>query len=160
MSLGNKIVRASNPRGMFYEGIIGTGLTPKPGLVMQLDLSVAEVGGRFTFVLYNLTADGNRGPVFCLREDELQGRIMTTAYAAGERCFLYIPFAGEELNMQITDVGGTADAHTIGTALIVDDGVGSLVDTTGTPESEPFILLETITPTTSDNLARVMYTGY
>lgn len=161
MSLGNKIVREANPRGKFFEGIIGAGVSaPKPGLVMQLDLSVAEENGRFTYVLYNLAADGNRGPMFVLREDEGQGRTMTTAYAAGERCFLYVPFAGEELNMQMLDVAGTADAHTIGTVLIVDDGTGQLIDTTGSPESEPFTLLENITPTTTDNLARVMYSGY
>jgi len=43
---------------------------------------------------------------------------------------------------------------------MVDDGTGKLIATTGTPESEPFVLLETVTDPTADTLAWTMYSGY
>jgi hypothetical protein len=150
MSRGNSIIISSNPGGTFIEGIIGAGLTPKPGTIMQMQLATALVGGRFTFELYNADADGDQRTIFVLLEDDLQGKLMTTAYAAGDRCKLYVPKAGEELNVLLVDVVGTGDDHTIGELLIVDDSTGKLIATTGTPESEPFQLLETITDPEAD----------
>lgn len=162
MAWGNEIIVTPNPTGRFLEGIIGVGNTPKPGTIMQPDVSVALVGNRLSWVVYNADADGGRpkGPLAVLLPDHLQGKTATTAYAAGDRCFLYCPVMGDELNVLLADVAGTADDHTKGEILIVDDGTGKLIATTGNPETEPFLLLETVTDPTADQLVHVMYTGY
>lgn len=159
----NIIVSAStSPRGVFMEGIIATGETPKPGTILQIDPTVALQSGRHTFKLYNRDADGNNpaGAHWVLLEDYLNGdRDETTAYAAGDRCFLYCPVAGEELNLLVANLAGTADDHTAGEILMVDDGTGLLIATTGSPEREVAVLLENITDPTADTLAWVQWNG-
>lgn len=159
---GSKIIVSSEPKGRFVEGIVATSLTPKPGTIMQIDASVALVGGRHTWGLYSRDADGNmpKGPYIVLIEDFGQGRDYSTAYAAGERCFGYIPEPGDELNLLLSDVSGTADAHTKGEILMVDSGTGEMIATTGSPESEPALLLETLSALTEDTLAWCIWTGY
>jgi hypothetical protein len=163
MARGNAIVVQCEPgESQFSEGIIGAGLTPKPGTIMQIQVATALVGGRHTVELYNADADGGRpkGPFLVLREDDLQGRTSSDAYAAGERCFLFTPRAGDELNLLVANLSGTADDHAVGEMLIVDDGTGLLIATTGTPETEVAILLEAITDPTADTLAWCRWTGY
>ena len=157
---GNEIVVASNPRGMFVEGYVDG--TPKPGTCMQIKAGVEPVGGRYTYEVYNKTADGARGQILVLCADQLQGKTADDAYATGERCFLYSPVAGEELNCLIGDAAGTGATSdfAIGDKLMVDDGTGKLVDVGGSEESAPFELLETITDLAADYLAHVVYTGY
>lgn len=159
---GTQIIVSSEPRGRFVEGIIGAGLTPKPGTAMQLQPATSLVGGRHTWELCNLDADGGRpkGPIIILIEDKLQGRDYSTAYAAGERAFGYIPAPGDELNLLLGDVSGTADAHTKGEVLIIDDGTGEFIATTGSPETEPAMLLETLSALTEDTLGWSIWTGY
>lgn len=158
MASGNEIIVSSEPRGRFTEGIVYG--TPKPGTVMQIKAATAAIGGRFTWEVYTPGADGNQRPIAVLLPDHYQGRLATEAYASGERCFLYFPVAGEELNMLKGDVSGTADDFAIGDVLIVDNGTGKVIATTGTPESEPFICLETVTDPVADQLVHCMYTGY
>ena len=62
--------------------------------------------------------------------------------------------------MLLQDVAGTGDSHAIGDRFIVDNGTGKLIATTGTPESEPFILMETVAAPTADALAHVIFTGF
>ena len=83
----------------------------------------------------------------------MAGQTMDTAYAAGDRAFGYIPLPGDELNLLLGDVSGTADDHTKGEILIIDDGTGEFIATTGSPEEEVAQLLETITDPTADTLA-------
>lgn len=148
--------------GPKLEGYIGADLTPKPGTVMQVDHSVALRGGRHTWVLYNADADGGRpkGPFILLTEDRLQGRTAETAYAAGERCFGYVPRAGDELNLRVANLVGTADDHAAGEMLIVDDTTGLFIATTGSPETEVAQLNEAITDPTADTLAWSTWTGH
>lgn len=162
MARGNCIVVSANPQGRFMEGIIGVGHTPKPGQPMQVDPSVALVGGRHTYVPYSRDADGNmpKGPLYILREDAFQGKTVNDAYAAGDRAFLYCPQAGDELNCIVLNISGTADDHSLGEIMMLDTETGKLIATTGSPESEPFILNEAITDPTADTLAWVTYTGY
>lgn len=163
MARGNGIIVSSMPRGVFLEGTIAAGETPKPGTVVQIqDSAGMDASGNFTYEIYNADADGGRpkGPIFILLPDDLQGRLATEAYAAGEHCFVYCPIAGEEYNMLIQNLSGTADDHAFGEMLIIDDSTGLLIATTGSPETEPFKLLEAITDPTADTLALVMYTGY
>lgn len=159
----NIIVSApTSPRGVFLEGKIAAAETPKPGTHLQFDASVALVGGRQTYKIYDRAADGDRpfGPLLILLPDYLQGRLHSTAYAAGERCQVYVPNAGEEFNLLLTTVAGTADDHTKNTLMIIDDGVGTLIDTTGSPQSTPYLLLEDITDPVGDVWAWCIYSGY
>lgn len=162
MARGSKIIVTTNPKGVFNEGFIATGETPSPGTVLQRDPTVALVGGRPTFKIFNRDADGDHpaGALWCLMEDYLQGKLATDAYAAGDRCFVYCPIGGEELNMLVANLAGTADDHAAGEILMVDDGTGKLIATTGSPESEPFMLLEAITDPTADTLSWVEYAGW
>jgi len=161
MALGNNIIISSDPKGVFLEGIISG--TPKPGTVMQVKAATEKTSGRFTWEVYNPDADGNQRLIAVLLPDSLRGVAATTAYTTGTRCFLYCPAAGEELNMLVKSISGTSDSWAIGDLLIVDDGTGKLIATTGSPESEPFIMLETVaelTDTGADTLRHCMYTGH
>lgn len=160
MAKGNRIVLSSEPQGRFIEGVLGN-ITPKPGTIMQFDISEALVGNRHVWEVYNADADGGnpKGPYIVLIEDYLAGVGPTTAYAANSRCFGYIPKSGDELNLLLADVAGTADDHTKGEILIVDDGTGKLIATTGTPEDEVAMLLEDVTDPTADTLAWCIWQG-
>jgi hypothetical protein len=144
------------------EGIIATGETPKPGQIVQIQIATAEQGNRWTWEIYNADADGGRpkGPFIVLCEDLLQGKTTADAYAAGDRAFGYVPLPGDELNLLLLDIAGTADDHTKGEMLIVDDTTGKLIATTGSPETEVAMLLETVTDPTADTLAHCVWTGY
>ncbi len=165
MASGNKIIVTPNPNGVFFEGRI-TG-TPKPGTVMEIDWSEAISNGRFTWEPYGTTgadgirgvaADGDRRIIAVLLEDEQQGKIATDAYVTGDVGFMYVPLAGEELNMLIEDVGGTGDDLRVGDIMMVDDGTGKLLETSSA-ESEPFVVLEALTDPVADTLIHCLYTG-
>lgn len=162
MARGNCIVVSAQPKGHHVEGIIGAGLTPKPGTILQLQSATDLVGGRHTWEIYNADADGGRpkGPFIVLCEDSLQGKTTTDAYAAGDRAFGFIPAAGDELNLLLLDIAGTGDDHTKGEMLIVDDTTGKMIATTGSPETEVAQLLETVTDPAADTLAWCEWTGY
>lgn len=158
MASGNEIIVSANPRGVFLEGIVDG--TPKPGTIMQIKAATAAVNGRFTWEVFDAGADGDQRLIAVLLPDSLQGKTASDAYVDGDRCFLYVPAPGEELNVLVADISGTGDDWAIGDLLIVDDGTGKLIATTGSPESEPFIGLEAVTDPTADHLLHVMYTGY
>ena len=160
MAQGNEIVLSGEPRGRFYEGIIASGETPKPGTVMQIQAAVEPIGGRLTWEMLDSGADGDQRLIAVLLPDQLQGKMATAAYAAGDRCFLYIPLPGDELNMLVSNISGTSDSFAIGDLLMVNDGDGELIATTGSPESESFIVMETVAALTADTLVHCMFTGY
>ncbi len=161
MALGNNIIIAAQPRGLKLEGYKIAG-TPKPGIVVQIDVSEAEQGGRWAWEAFNQSFDSEASLMAILVNDSLRGVGPTVAYVAGERCFMYVPLAGEEMNILLEDVAGTADDFAIGDRLIVDDSTGKFLATTGTShvKSEPFICLEVVTDPEADTLIRAMYTGY
>jgi hypothetical protein len=162
MARGNQIIVTSEPKGQFRTVFIAAGQTPKPGTILQLDPSVALQSGLFTAKIYDRAADGDRpaGPICVLLDDPLQGKLTSTAYAAGEIAKVYHPLPGDELNCLLLDVAGTADDHALGEILMVDDGTGKLIATTGTPQSAPFQLNEAITDPVADTLAWVTFGGY
>lgn len=162
MARGNRIVVTAEPKGQFVQGYLGAGLTPKPGTILQKQTATALKGGRETWELYNADADGGRpkGPFIVLIEDYLQGQLASTAYAAGAFAFGYIPLPGDELNLLVANIAGTADDHAVGEMLIVDDTTGLLIATTGTPETEVAQLNEAITDPTADTLAWCTWTGF
>jgi len=159
MAKGNEIIVSANPRGVFMEGTINGAL--QPGIVVQLDVSEGlDANGRPDWEAYNAAADGNQRLIAILLPDVNRGKLATDAYVSGDHCFVYVPVAGEEFNMLVGDVAGTGDDHAFGDIMMVDDGTGELVATTGTPESEPFQLLEAATDPTADALMHCIYTGY
>lgn len=163
MAKGNEIVVSANPKGYFQEGFINAGETPKPGTIMQIDPTQSTVSGRFVWKTYNRDADGDRplGPMAVLDIDHLQGKTATDAYAAGDRCFLYIPLPGDELNLlwADADTGTSTNDLSAGTIGIVDDGTGKMIATTGSPETEVAVLLEAISNLSSDTLGWSMWSG-
>jgi len=159
MAKGNEIIVSAEPQGRFIEGIVSG--TPKPGTVMQVKAATAaDASGKHTWEVYNAAADGNQRLIAVLLPDALSGQLASTAYVTATRCFLYVPIAGEELNMLYANISGTSDAFAVADIMMVDDGTGKLVATTGTPESEPFICLEAQTALTADALVWSMFTGY
>jgi hypothetical protein len=156
MARGNEIIVSANPKGHFLEGIVSG--TPKPGTCME-QYSTALSGGVFTWRVYTPGTDGEQRLVAVLLPDSLQGQLATTAYVSGDRCFMYCPIPGEELNMLKLDESGTADDIAIGSVLTVDSSTGKLILTTGSPEMEPFIACEAVTDPTADQLVWCRYTG-
>ncbi len=179
MARGNCILVEPEPKGRFEEiTVVGT---PKPGTVMSIipNVSVYTTGGRTSMepagttaansTFSGMAADGDRIPICVLLSSAdpcgaaappFKGP--TDAYATGERGVVYYPIAGEELNMILKDETGTGagEDYVIGSKLIVDDGTGKLVQSVGTPESEPFLCLELKTDLAADYLAWVQYTGH
>ena len=145
---GSKILITGEPKGRFFEGPISTSGTPKPGTIMQIKAATAINGnGQFTFTEYAPGGDGQMpiGPYLVLLEKG-EGYTYATAYATGEHCHVYCPLPGDELNLLWSAAGtGTGDAVAVGDKAIVDNSTGLLIDTTGTPEDEPFIACEALT---------------
>lgn len=165
MSVGNTIlINGTDPKGRFLEGIISG--TPKPGTCMQVKAATEPVNGRHTWEVYDVSGaqkDAIPSLVAVLLEDSLQGKTVSDAYASGDRCFLYCPLPGDELNMIIADISGTADDYAIGDILQIQDGTGKLEDAvagTAFNYSRPFIVMETVTDPAADNLTHCMYTGH
>lgn len=158
MSSQATIVLTASPRGRFFEGIVSG--TPKPGVCMQ-PTTTAAVNGRFTWQVFTWGTDGERALIVVLREDDLQGYGVDQAYVTGTICQLYAPLPGDELQMILQDIAGTGALQdlVIGNKLIVDNGTGKLLETTGSPEAEPFVIFEAITDLAADTLVHVMFTG-
>ncbi len=159
MAKGNKILVSAEPGGRFLEGTISG--TPKPGTVMQISAATEPTNGRFQWEAYNVATDGNQRIIAVLLPDWGQGKLATDAYVTASHGYLYCPLPGEELNMLVANIAGTGDTFAIADVMMVDDGTGKLIATTSSPESEPFIILETVgTALTADSLTWCMFTGY
>lgn len=160
MARGNRIVVTANPLGVRIEGILTT--ADKPGTIVQIDPSVALKHGVHTLVVYNRDADGDqpKGAFWVIEEDLKTGRLATDAYAAGEQVPLYAPRMGDELNLLFGNAAGTADDIALGTIMMVDDGTGKIVATTGSPETEVAVALEAIVDPTADQLLWVQWSGH
>ena len=144
---GSKILLKGDLERMI-EGVISG--TPKPGTIMQLQASTAEVGGRLTYEVYNPSAVTDPRQVLVLLEDSLQGKLYSDAYVSGTRGFLYPVRAGDELNMLTKDVSGTGDTHTIGDRLAGDPGTGKLVVVGTSANRAQFQAIETVAAPTAD----------
>lgn len=154
---GTEVIITGNPRGVFLEGtIVGT---PLPGTIMEMAVPFAN-NGQHSYQQYQPGTDGQRRKIIILLTDSMQGKGLSDAYVSGSFGFMYVPVAGEEFNMLLQDVAGTGDVHPALETLIVKNGTGKLIATTGTPQSEPFRLLQAQAALTADTLAPVTYTGY
>lgn len=156
MARGNRIVVNPDAKGMYEWGYIAAGSTVLvPGTVWQRDPTVALKAGKHTYKVYQPGADGENplGGYWVLTEDLYTGRDAATAYAAGDLVKFYSPRMGDELNLVVLNLAGTADDHALGEKMMLDHGTGKLIVTTGTPEDEVAELLEAITDPTADTLA-------
>lgn len=157
MAKGNEIVLSGNPKGVFLEGTIDD--TSKPGTIMQIKAGVAPVGGRHTWIAAAPGTDGEPAIIAILCADNFQGKLITDAYVAGTRCFMYCPIAGEEVNVLLGEVAGTGNTFTVGDGFILNATGGWLVPNTGTPGSVPFICLEPAVQVVASTLTWCMFTG-
>ncbi len=162
MARGNEIIVTSDPKGQFDSFYLTTAM--KPGTIVQRDPSVALKSGRFTAKLYDADADGGRpkGALWVVTQlhHAMTWMTATDEIPVGELAKCYCPRAGEEINLLLANLSGTADDHTAGEILIVDDTTGLLIATTGSPETEVAMLLETVTDPTADQLVWCEWTGY
>lgn len=125
---------------IWEEGIIGD--TSMPGTIMEMTPGTALSNGRPTWRHSTKTTGAARG-ICVLLEDNIQGFLPGTAYVAGKRGFLYWPEPGEELNLILGDVGGTAGAVTIGDLFGVNSTAGTLI-ANSSYASAPFQAMETL----------------
>jgi hypothetical protein len=157
---GNEILAMAKPKGIFLEGRI-TG-TPKPGTVMEIDPAQPEVNGRLGWRVYQPGANGTQAVIAVLDIDHLNGKTYADAYLDGSHCYLYVPVAGEELNMLVTETGtgtGTADNIALGDRLEVQSGTGLLIESTSnTAVTNPFVAMEALTGNASPALLLCMRT--
>ncbi len=149
-----------------FEGIISG--TPKPGTCMTLK-NTALSGTRFTWEAFNAGGrDGGFQIICVLLEDDKSGSNSGTAYTNGARGFLYCPASGEQLNMLVADLSGTASAselYSIGQLFTPQDAVGKLLpqNLASTPARKPFVSLEATVLSSAyaaDTLHWMMYTGF
>lgn len=163
MARGSRTVVSEPARGKFIGAYVKAGQTFYPGMAVVVDASVDLIGGRHTYKIYDESADGDhpKGGVGIVTEEynALIGGSPTASYAAGTMCKIYFPEHGEELNLLIKNLSGTGDDHTKGEKLIIDTGTGMFIATTGSPENEHAVLLETITDPVADTYAWCQWNG-
>lgn len=159
--LGNEIILSTEPRGVFLEGIMN-GSNVLPGSLMALSSGEDPESGRHHWEPYDPAADGDRALIAILLADDYQGKTAEDAYSDNARCFLYCPAEGEELNVRVAASGtGTGDDQAIGQKYMASASIaGCLVETSGDPESEPFIAMEDVSDVVATGtLVHCLYTG-
>jgi hypothetical protein len=155
----NTIVLSAAPAGRFLEGILVA--AAYPGMVMEIDNAVEPIGGRHSWQMYSGTT-GHRAIIAVLLENELTGKTCADVIAAGQRIRMYCPIMADELLMRVSATGtGTGDTLTIGAKVILAQG-GTLIANTGSPESEPFQVMETMSDVVASpgTLTHVIFTGF
>ncbi len=151
------LINGNDPHGRFVEGII-SGAACAPGMCMEVVPATEPVNGRFTYRVCTAGTVGDRRPVIVLLEDSLQGVVASltgaNVFTAGARCRLYYPQPGDELNMLVKNLSGTADTHAIGDLLMVDiaAATGKLLVQGSASQYAPFQLMETSVALTADAL--------
>ncbi len=167
MAKGKNIVASGDPKGVFRDVIISG--TPKPGTILEMT-TAAESQGKMTYGL-PARASGAKGAIAVYCPDELQGAIGVgaslgaqlghtpgDAAVSGQVGRIYFPVAGEEMNMIVASVAGTADDVAIGALFGVEQSTGKLkADSSYT--SAPFMATEVITDPTADYVACFLYLG-
>lgn len=166
MAIGKNIVASGDPKGVFRDVIISG--TPYPGMIMEMT-TAAAVQGKQTYQARSTTA-GSKGTIAVLMPDELQGAIgvgaslgtnlgndLGDAYVSGRMGRVYFPVMGEDLNLVVGSVAGTADDVAIGDLFGVNNDGKLKANSSYT--SAPFQALETITDPTADYVACFRYLG-
>lgn len=171
MAKGNRIIVTPDPRGQF-ERITVSG-TPKPGTCMEFKPGTTMQNGRYTYEAYGTTAasgshgvsaSGDRTGVcvlLCFADNAEcpPGKGPTDAYVSGDNGCVYWPLPGENLNVLFKDTAGTADDIAVDDKMIIDDGSGKVLKSTGSVESEPFNAREALVDPVADQLLWCVFTG-
>lgn len=166
MAKGRNIVASGDPKGVFRDVIISG--TPYPGMILEMT-TAAEVQGKSTYQARSLTA-GSKGAIAVLMPDYLQGEVgvgasiganlgnaVGDAAVSGTVRQVYFPAAGEDLNLVVGSVAGTADDVAVGDLFGVNNDGKLKANSSYT--SAPFQALETITDPTTDYVACFRYLG-
>lgn len=162
---GACIILSAEPRGRFDEGLVAGGNALFPGTVVQIAPGVAPIGGRFSFIPYTVGADGNPpvGPIGVLLPDSNSGFSALTSIANGQRCRVYYPLPGDELNMLVEGEAGTGSANEfdIGDRFTIRNATGKLILESTASHSAPFVCNEEITetPSLTDTLVWCTFSG-
>lgn len=164
MAKGAEIIVTAEPQGKFLEGIILG--TPVPGTCMEKVPNVASSNGRFSYRAIT-RATGTKGPTIVLLGDTLQGKMSVNlnnaigdAYVSGSRGFMYEPIAGEDLNLAMANITGTADNVDIGDLLAIQQTTGLLVKNDANNYAAlPFESNETIVDPQAEYVVWVTYLG-
>lgn len=135
---GNKTI-LSFPRGVQKEGKLAVG-NVKPGMhVTLLAATQPNDDGSCVWEPYNRNANGDRALIALVVEWDEMGHDYNHQYVPGDRIKIYFPLPGEECNIRVSHVGtGTGDHIFPGDRMILVDGVGTAIATTGSPQSEPW----------------------
>ena len=151
----DSIIVSSDPKGHIKEMYVDGALLP--GTAVEVKPATAAVNGRFTARVYTgAAADGERVLLGVLLEDSIQGKTTSDAYTSGTLGRVFFPCPGDEFLGLVAD---SEDTVAIGDKLILDNGTGEFLETTGTPESEPAIALEALGTIAADTLCHMMATG-
>lgn len=152
---GSDIIANGNcPNGRFIEGIISG--TPAPGVAMEVVPGTEPVNGKYTYRIATAGSTGDRRAVTMLLEDNLQGVPADlnggNTYTSGRQGRLYAPINGDEINVLVKNIAGTADSHAIGDQLMIDVGTGKFIVQDTAAHFAPFTLQETSAALTLDTL--------
>ena len=156
----NTIVLTPAPVGRFLEGHLNAASGLKPGHCMIMDADEDFIGGKPVVKAFDGT-NGNRAIIQILLENEMVGKTPEQAIADGQKVRMYCPINGDELLVRVSAAGtGTGDSLAVGDVLILAQG-GTFIKTTGTPQAEPFVVMEAVDDVTAEgDLVHVMYTNY
>lgn len=151
------LINGNEPKGRFLEGII-SGAACAPGMCMEVVPATEPINGKFTYRVCTSGSNGDSRPTTVLLEDNLQGVVASLTganlYTAGQQARLYVPQPGDELNMLVKNLSGTADSHAIGDLLMIDRAAatGKLLVQDTASHSAPFTCMETSAALTADAL--------
>lgn len=153
----NTIVLTAAPAGRFLEGKLSAAAYPGSG--MEYKAATEPVNGKHTIQLYSGTS-GHRKLIQVLLENEIPGYTCADQISASQQIRTYCPIPGDELLILVSATGtGTGDSQAIGDKLILANG-GTFIATTGTPEAEPFEVLETMSDVVAaGTLTHCVFTG-
>jgi hypothetical protein len=153
----NTIVLSAAPAGRFLEGILDCATTLKPGHAMEVKAAVEPTdGNKHTWQAF-AGSQGERTLIAILLEAEMVGYGCEDGITDAWKVRMYCPVPGDELLVRVSASGtGTGDSLAIADKLILAVG-GTFIKTTGSPEDEPFRVMETIDDVTaSGDLVHVM----
>ena len=158
MSKGNSIVVSASPICPFEWGYIND--TSLPGTIMQIEAGKAFAGNTPYVVANNPGTDGAKCVPMILREDKLQGGLITDAGVAGKWREVYCLLSGDMFLGRFGEAPGTGTAVEIGDRLILDAEDGVLIPEVGTTTAEDCfaVALEAISYSADSSLLWCMKT--
>jgi hypothetical protein len=146
---GGQITDTSSP-GMFME------VVPGSGGAWNVVASMPGIAGRKNWRARSTTTGGAAG-VTLLLEDYLQGALGTTAYTANTLANFYWPIAGDECNVLVQDVAGTADFITQGDLFGIQNN--GMLHANASYTSAPWKAMESLQGLIANTLVWMQYQG-